>query len=82
MPAKWIRVQDTRTKQILPNSVPDTFLAKFPYLKEVPSSRRAGSQPDASQSAVLVPQIDEPAESGKNVNTTTITEPVVKPGKK
>lgn len=79
MPVKWIRVQDTRTKQILPNSVPETFLAKFAYLKEVPSSRHSGSQPDASQPAALVP-IDEPAESGKNTNL--ITEPAPKPGKK
>lgn len=79
MPVKWIRVQDTRTKQILPNTVPVTFLEKFDYLKEVPSSRRTGSQPDASQTAALVP-IEEPVDLSST--KTTITEPARKPGKK
>lgn len=80
MPTRWIRVQDTRTKEILPHSVPESFLLKFKYLRETPSSRKAAEVTEPVQPAAEVPEIitepDVPANSGR-----TITEPA-KPEKK
>lgn len=78
MPTRWIRVRDTRTNAILPNLVPESFLQKFNYLRETPSSRKA-TVTEPTQPAEAVP-VAEPfipqANSGR-----TITEPA-KPEKK
>lgn len=37
---EWVRVSDTRTKEILPHLVPRKHLQLFPHLREVPSARR------------------------------------------
>lgn len=59
----WIRVRDTRTDSILPNPVPATFVDRFDYLAEVPSSRNARD-------------ITEPAQPGQNTpDEVPITEP-------
>lgn len=78
MPTRWIRVQDTRTKEVLPNLVPAEFLDRFDYLKETPSSRKADVT-EPVQPAAEVP-ITEP-ESPKANSGRTITEPA-KPEKK
>lgn len=77
MPTRWVRVRDTRTNQILPNSVPESFLKKFNYLRELPSSRKAQvTEPVQPAEAVPVVEPFIPASSGQ-----TITEPA-KPEKK
>lgn len=79
MPTRWIRVQNTRTGEILPNSVPESFLIKFKYLRETPSSRKAAEITEPVQPAANVPEITEPATPANSGRT--ITEPA-KPEKK
>lgn len=78
MPTRWIRVQDTRTGDILPNPVPSEFLDRFDFLKETPSSRKTDvTEPVQPSAEVPVTEPESPqANSGR-----PITEPA-KPEKK
>lgn len=76
MAAKFIRVQDIRTGDILPKAVPESFLTAYPHLKEVPSSAARRAQVDGAAEqipdAVLAEEPQAPTPRGKS---KPITEP-------
>ena len=75
---EWVRVSDTRTKQILPNLVPRKHLAMFDYLREVPSARRKADRvvlTEPVQPAALAPDVQEPeTTAARGKGTTPIKE--------
>lgn len=71
----WIRVRDTRTDSILPNPVPASFLDRFEYLSEVPSSRNTRDITEPTQPGQDIPDeviITEPETQTANGRTQPI----------
>lgn len=75
MAAKFIRVQDTRTGDILPKAVPESFLTLYPHLKEVPSSAARRAQVDGDPEFSPAPLVEEPQAPEPRGKTKQITEP-------
>lgn len=82
MPADFIRVRDTRTDAILPHTVPRAHLESFPYLKEVPSSRKADRVrvTEPVQPAAGVP-VTEPHQSPADRGPAAPAKPIKEPAK-